>query len=409
MDDNRPKRDTSYLPRSYGSKFRDRQSDEASPEHSLAQEASNIAPSEEVCTASPVQGDPPEEALSDDTSTQVQCEIVLERSEPGDMSDASSETSASEQWAFEAPQAEPTLEAEAQERRHAAPRPSPPAEAPKVTVNVVGIRFDRAGRIYNFDAAGIDLAMGEPVVVKTEKGLGLGTVATPPTRRELDTSQAESLRKVLRKAGRVDFDQKARCSHREAEARAHCLERIEALGLPMKLVDVECFFDSSKYIFYFTAEGRVDFRELVKQLVARFPVRIEMRQIGVRHEAKMLGGIACCGQELCCGRFLSEFRPVSVKMAKNQNLSLNPTKISGCCGRLMCCLAYEHDIYEDFRQDMPKLGKRVNTPKGEGVVVKYNPLSETVSVQIDDENIIEVRKEDVLCEGGTRPCSPNGE
>jgi cell fate regulator YaaT (PSP1 superfamily) len=180
------------------------------------------------------------------------------------------------------------------------------------------------------------------------------------------------------------------------------MERIEALGLEMKLVAVECFFDGSKYVFYFTAEGRVDFRELVKQLVARFPVRIEMRQIGVRHEAKMTGGLACCGQEICCSRFLSDFRPVSVKMAKNQNLSLNPTKISGVCGRLMCCLAYEHDIYEDFKKGLPRVGKAVTTPKGQGVVIKHNPLAETVFVRLDEETIVEFSKQEILAEREVR-------
>ena len=167
---------------------------------------------------------------------------------------------------------------------------------------------------------------------------------------------------------------------------------------PMKLVRVECFFDGSKYVFFFTADGRVDFRELVKLLVARFPVRIEMRQIGVRHEAKMIGGLASCGQELCCSRFLTEFRPVSVKMAKNQNLSLNPSKISGGCGRLMCCLAYEHEIYDEFKKGLPKVGKMINTQKGQGICVKHNPLRETVSLQIGGDQVIEVRKEDIIVE-----------
>jgi cell fate regulator YaaT (PSP1 superfamily) len=266
----------------------------------------------------------------------------------------------------------------------------------RVPVNIVGIRFGYACKIYHFDSSDMDLAAGDWVIVKTEKGMGLGQLAVPPFKRELDASQLEGLRKVIRKAGKTDFDQKERCAQREAEAYAYCLERVETLELPMKLVAVECFFDGSKYVFYFTAEGRVDFRELVKQLVARFPVRIEMRQIGVRHEAKMTGGLACCGQELCCSRFLVDFRPVSVKMAKNQNLSLNPTKISGVCGRLMCCLGYEHDIYEDFKKGLPRVGRTVNTTKGEGVVLKHNPLAETVFVRVDEETIIEVRKDEII-------------
>ncbi len=266
----------------------------------------------------------------------------------------------------------------------------------KVKVTVCGIRFGQASRIYHFDTAELDLNRGDWVIVKTEKGTGLGCVALPPFEREFDPVQLEGLRKVLRKAGRTDFDQWERCKQREKDAHSYCLERISELGLPMKLVAAECFFDSSKYIFYFTAEGRVDFRELVKQLVARFPVRIEMRQIGVRHEAKMIGGLATCGQELCCSRFLTDFKPVSVRMAKTQNLSLNPTKISGVCGRLMCCLGYEHGIYEDFRKGLPKIGKTVKTRKGQGVVIKHNPLTETVFLKIDEETTIEVRREDVL-------------
>ncbi len=271
--------------------------------------------------------------------------------------------------------------------------------APSLTVmRITGIRFGYACKVYHFDAGDIPLDYGDWVVVKTEKGLGLGQVALPPFEKEIDASQAETLRKIIRKGGKVDIDQKERCCQRETEAYIYCVDRIEELSLPMKLVSVECFFDCSKYVFYFTSEGRVDFRELVKLLVSRFPVRIEMRQIGVRHEAKMTGGIACCGQELCCSRFLTDFRPVSVKMAKNQNLSLNPTKISGVCGRLMCCLSYEHDIYEDFSKGLPKVGRLVATSKGEGCIVKHNPLEETVLVKTADDTIIEVRPEDVLRE-----------
>ncbi|MCL5126184.1 MAG: hypothetical protein M1511_17120 [Deltaproteobacteria bacterium] len=272
------------------------------------------------------------------------------------------------------------------------------------TVRVTGIRFGYACKVYHFDAGDMDLVHGDWVVVKTEKGLGLGQVAVPPFEKQIDSTQAEALRKILRKGGKVDVDQKERCCQRESEAYAYCLDKIDELGLPMKLVSVECFFDCSKYVFYFTSEGRVDFRELVKMLVSRFPVRIEMRQIGVRHEAKMTGGIACCGQELCCSRFLTDFRPVSVKMAKNQNLSLNPTKISGVCGRLMCCLSYEHDIYEDFSKSLPKVGKLVATNKGEGCVIKHNPLEETLLIKLADDTTVDVRPEDIL--GELEPDTP---
>ncbi len=266
----------------------------------------------------------------------------------------------------------------------------------KTLFRLVGIRFGYACKIYNFDAGDMDLTADDWVVVKTEKGMGLGQVALPPFHKELDPCQIEGLRKVLRKSTKADFDQNDRCKQKEVESRLYCLECIAVLDLPMKLIAVECFFDGSKYVFYFTAEGRVDFRELVKRLVARFPVRIEMRQIGVRHESKMTGGLACCGQELCCSRFLTDFRPVSVKMAKNQNLSLNPTKISGVCGRLMCCLGYEHDTYEAFKKGLPRIGKAITTTKGDGVVVKHNPLAETVSIRLDEETIVEWTKENLI-------------
>lgn len=268
----------------------------------------------------------------------------------------------------------------------------------RITVKVCGIRFSYASKIYHFESGAMEVDYGDWVVVKTEKGLGLGQVALPPFEKHIHVSQLEGLRKIIRKGGKVDLYQKERCREREAEARAYCLDRIEELALPMKLVAVECFFDGSKYVFYFTSEGRVDFRELVKQLVARFPVRIEMRQIGVRHEAKMTGGLAGCGQELCCSRFLTDFRPVSVKMAKNQNLSLNPTKISGVCGRLMCCLGYEHETYEEFSRGLPKVGRMVKTQSGDGLVVKHNPLEETILVKIDEETQVEVKREHIICE-----------
>ncbi len=266
----------------------------------------------------------------------------------------------------------------------------------KTEVEIVGVRFGYACKIYNFDCDALTLKAGNWVVVKTEKGMGLGVVAAGPFKKLMDPGQLEGLRKVLRKAGKADFDQTERSKEKEGEARHYCLDRIDALGLPMKLVSVECFFDGSKYVFYFTAEGRVDFRELVKHLVARFPVRIEMRQIGVRHEAKMTGGLACCGQELCCSRFLVDFRPVSVKMAKNQNLSLNPTKISGVCGRLMCCLGYEHEIYEDFKRGLPRIGKIILTPKGEGIIIKHNPLTESVSLRLQDDTIVDMDKREIV-------------
>ncbi|MFH0823343.1 MAG: stage 0 sporulation family protein [Pseudomonadota bacterium] len=273
----------------------------------------------------------------------------------------------------------------------------------RVKVRLAGVRFEYAGRIYYFELEDIQPEIGDWVIVKTDKGLGMGQIVLAPFVREIDAGQLQALRKVLRPATEADFDQQERCRQREAVAKIYCLHMIEKLQLPMKLVGVECFFDGTKYVFYFTSEGRVDFRELVKLLVARFPVRIEMRQIGVRHESKMIGGIASCGQELCCSRYLVDFRPVSVKMAKNQNLSLNPSKISGACGRLMCCLAYEYEIYEEFKKGLPKVGKTVNTARGVGVVLRHNPLTQSVTVQFGEADVIDYRKEELLkgCEPTT--------
>lgn len=213
---------------------------------------------------------------------------------------------------------------------------------------VAGIRFKRAGKIYDFDANGLDLKPGNQVIVEVDKGMGMGRVVTPP--REVDPSKlSRKLKKIIRVADAVDMERHGFNSEREDEAFRVCRDKIARYGLPMKLVKVEYLFDSSKAIFYFTSETRVDFRELVKDLAGHFHTRIEMRQIGVRDEAKMLGGLGPCGRELCCAGFLSDFSPVTIKMAKAQNLALNPSKISGICGRLMCCLSYEYGMYKKGR------------------------------------------------------------
>lgn len=394
MSDEKSKKEGSYLPRSWGSAPRAKACEGcqsrtaqfasatecASPEERPGEESENQLTLEHA--AAELQDDPGTDlGIQDDEAADVIAEPAIHKA-PSLPFQASIISTTSEGTDFEAGPATPQESGE----RHPM----------LIRVNVVGIRFGYACKIYHFDAGDMDLTAGDWVIVKTEKGTGLGQIALAPFERLMDASQLEGLRKVIRKAGKVDFDQKERCAQREAEAYAYCLERIEALELPMKLVGVECHFDGSKYVFYFTSEGRVDFRELVKQLVSRFPVRIEMRQIGVRHEAKMTGGLACCGQELCCARFLTDFRPVSVKMAKNQNLSLNPTKISGVCGRLMCCLGYEHDIYEAFRKQLPKVGKTVKTQKGDGVVLKHNPLAETIFIRVDAETIVEVTKDEII-------------
>ncbi|MBI5887986.1 MAG: stage 0 sporulation protein [Deltaproteobacteria bacterium] len=221
---------------------------------------------------------------------------------------------------------------------------------------LVGVKFNKACKVYDFDPNGIDLRPGEMVVVEVEKGLGMGTVAYRPKDGEpLEGAQppegtqplaGKTLKKVIRKADKVDLERHDFNTERESEARRICREKIAQFNLPMKLVRVEYLFDSSKAIFFFTSETRVDFRELVKDLASFFHTRIEMRQIGVRDEAKMLGGLGPCGRVLCCTGHLTDFEPVTIKMAKDQNLALNPVKISGICGRLMCCLSYEHAMYK---------------------------------------------------------------
>ncbi len=258
---------------------------------------------------------------------------------------------------------------------------------------IVGISFQRGAKVYDFDAGHFVLNQGDMVIVETEHGLALGEVTRPPRPAEeappADQGEGDGqpprLKSVYRLATTEDLEQAAQNAELEKEAYHHCLERIAARKLPMNLVKVECLFDRSKMIFYFTAEGRLDFRELVRDLVARFRTRVEMRQIGVRHEAKLLGGLGSCGRELCCASFLRDFEPVSVKMAKEQNLSLNPTKISGLCGRLMCCLTYEFPIYHELKRGMPKLGKRITLQKGlEGKVIRQNVLERKVTVILND-------------------------
>ena len=226
-------------------------------------------------------------------------------------------------------------------------------------------------------------------MVKTEQGLGLGEVATIP--RNIGEEQRGDLKKVLRLANEDDLWQHEKNLAREQFAFEFCLERIKTRDMEMKLVATEVLFDGSKIIFYYTADGRVDFRALVKDLVAKFRTRIEMRQIGVRHEAKMVGGLGSCGRELCCCTFLNDFAPVSVKMAKEQNLSLNPAKISGVCGRLMCCLTYEYQVYMQQKKGLPKLGKRIMTDQGEGKVIRQNIMDRISVVLLPDGDEVEIQ------------------
>jgi cell fate regulator YaaT (PSP1 superfamily) len=256
---------------------------------------------------------------------------------------------------------------------------------------IMGIQFQKNGKIYYFDANGIESDVGTYVIVDTVHGLDLGEVILPP--REMSAiPEIESLKKVVRVATEQDIQRGRENRIKEKEAFEICQRKITEHKLEMKLVSVEYSFDGNKILFYFTANGRVDFRSLVKDLASVFKTRIELRQIGVRDEAKMLGGLGPCGRPICCGSFLSQFQPVSIKMAKEQNLSLNPTKISGVCGRLMCCLKYEQDHYEQTRKKMPKVGRTVSTPDGNGPVTELNIIKETVFVRLTNGDTSEIKE-----------------
>lgn len=265
-------------------------------------------------------------------------------------------------------------------------------------VKIIGVRFRNVGKIYYFNPKSFQVNVGDHVIVETARGVEYGLVVVGP--RDVDESEiVQPLKDVIRVATPKD-DAKAE-SNREKEKEAYqiCLSKIRAHELDMKLIDVEYTFDNNKVLFYFTADGRIDFRELVKDLAAVFKTRIELRQIGVRDETKILGGMGICGRSLCCHTFLSEFAPVSIKMAKEQNLSLNPTKISGVCGRLMCCLKNEQETYEYLNKKLPNVGDTVTTPEGiKGEVQSVNVLRQLVKVivDIDDEKEIREYKTDDL-------------
>ncbi len=253
---------------------------------------------------------------------------------------------------------------------------------------VIGVRFKRVGKVYYFLPGDISFNEGDHAIVETARGMEYGEVVIV----DKEVSEKEivaPLKTVVRRANAKDERKLEENKQKEKDALETCQNKINKHGLDMKLVDVEYTFDNSKIIFYFTADGRVDFRELVKDLAGVFKTRIELRQIGVRDEAKMLGGLGPCGRACCCSSFLGDFSPVSIKMAKEQNLSLSPTKISGLCGRLMCCLNYEQEHYCQTRKRMPKLGSTVMSPEGEGVVIDNNAVTETVRIRITlpDESI----------------------
>lgn len=252
-------------------------------------------------------------------------------------------------------------------------------------VEIVGVNFREAGKIYYFSPEGFSLAVGDRVIVETSRGIELGLVKV--ANKAVDSSEIISpLKPVTRPATQADIEQYEKNRAAEDDAIAICQKKVEAHGLGMKLVGAEYTFDKSKLIFYFTCESRVDFRELVRDLASTFRTRIELRQIGIRDEAKMLGGLGVCGRKLCCANFLSDFVQVSIRMAKEQNFSLNSSKVSGVCGRLMCCLRYEHEIYEEALKQTPPNGSVVKTPDGEGVVVEIKPLAKEIKVKLNDND-----------------------
>lgn len=251
-------------------------------------------------------------------------------------------------------------------------------------ITVIGVRFKKAGKIYYFSPDNLDIKKNTSVIVETARGVEIGECVIE-SKQIKEEDIVAPLKNVLRIATEDDIKKFEENKAKEKEAFSICVNKIEQHNLKMKLIDVEYTFDNNKVIFYFTADGRVDFRELVKDLASIFRTRIELRQIGVRDEAKMIGGLGSCGRAMCCSTFLGDFAPVSIKMAKEQNLSLNPTKISGICGRLMCCLNYEQDIYEKIRKELPKVQSIVNTPYGKGEVLSNSVVEENVKVKIKNK------------------------
>ncbi|MEH7093626.1 PSP1 domain-containing protein [Neobacillus vireti] len=265
--------------------------------------------------------------------------------------------------------------------------------------DVVGVRFKKAGKIYYFDPGDLSIDKDDFVIVETVRGVEYGKAVIARKKVE-EHDVVLPLKKVVRIADQKDRMIVEENKQAAQEAYEVCNEKVNEHQLDMKLVDVEYTFDRNKVIFYFTADGRVDFRELVKDLAAIFRTRIELRQIGVRDEAKMLGGIGPCGRMLCCSTFLGDFDPVSIKMAKDQNLSLNPTKISGLCGRLMCCLKYENDEYESAKEALPDLGEIIETPQGKGKVVGLNILERVLQIELkEQERVLEYTLDEIIKEG----------
>jgi cell fate regulator YaaT (PSP1 superfamily) len=260
-------------------------------------------------------------------------------------------------------------------------------------MRVVHVRFPGSKQLYLFDAGNLEIIGNDVLVVEAERGWRLGSAVGDPA--EMPPKENQTLVKIVRKARDEDLKDAQENKSREEQAAETCRYAIVEHHLPIKLVKAEYVFDGSKVVFYFTAEGRVDFRELVRSLAHRLRTRIEMYQIGVRDEAKLLGGVGICGREFCCSSFLQAFAPVSIRMAKDQGLSLNPAKVSGGCGRLLCCLAYEHEAYADFREGLPKIGKRAQTPGGVGRVSRYDIIKQRVFVMLEDGHEEGYRREEV--------------
>ncbi len=261
---------------------------------------------------------------------------------------------------------------------------------------IIGVRFKSVGKIYYFSPSGIEIERGTQIIVETARGVECGEVVLP-NKMVNDEDITSPLKPVIRVATESDLKVLEKNRAKEKDAFKICEQKIQKHNLDMKLVDVECTFDNNKLLFYFTSENRVDFRELVKDLASVFRTRIELRQIGVRDEAKMLGGLGICGRPFCCKTFLGEFQPVSIRMAKEQNLSLNPTKISGTCGRLMCCLKYEQNAYDDLLKITPKIGAYVETPEGKGYVDDVNILTGVLKIKLESDKatIVTYKRDEV--------------
>jgi cell fate regulator YaaT (PSP1 superfamily) len=268
--------------------------------------------------------------------------------------------------------------------------------------DIVGVRFRRAGKVYYFDPAGIELKAGDTVIVDTARGMELGHVVIAPG-QVLESAAAGPLKPVLRKANDEDLARARELEEKEKEALRVCGELVSKLNLPMKLLSAEVNLDGNRLTVYFSAEERVDFRELVRELAGRLKTRVELRQVGPRDEAKLIGGFGRCGRPLCCAAFLSEFAPVSIKMAKEQNLPLNPMKISGTCGRLLCCLTYESELYRATKERFPRVGQRVTTPMGVAFVVGINPIKDAVMVELETKANVEFSVNEVTPADEPRP------